>query len=308
MGSHAIALCALAAVASLTPTTQSLTVTSPFNNPNTCVWNRDNCRQSDRCSRTTLHSNNNDVDIDEFKDINIDDVLLEAENALKAAESSLVDKDDERQTKTGDEDLVNFKEAVRDSLLSDDKGDKASIAVTEILSSTIGGILLGTILGSVAAFKLSNFDSTLSVEFALPVVLATGLGGIAGFSGSLQDDATGSIVRNVLGAPVKALASAIVTNIQEAARRQVEKTTNEIKAIPSNVANSAKQKAAQTAKEAKLAVELAVEDAIEKAKKVLLVMAVVSSVLALAILILNEGQISGVAQTSLGQLNSLAGL
>jgi len=184
--------------------------------------------------------------------------------------------------------------------------DKASITVTEILSSTIGGILLGSLLGSFAAFKHSEFgDSSFAIpnfyaadfpmnalEFSIPIIVGVSLGGITGFAGSLQDDATGTVVRSVLGGPVKALASAIVNNIQQAARRQVEKTTNNIKAIPSNVANSAKQKATQSAKEAKLVVEIAlekaIESALEKVKKLLLVLAVLSSVIVLGVLITNS--------------------
>merc|ERR1712194_782016 len=96
----------------------------------------------------------------------------------------------------------------------------------------------------------------------------------------------GMVVRNVLGVPTRALASAIVSNIQEAARRQMENTTKKIKSIPSNVANSAKQKAAKKAKEAKLAVDMAfesavetaVDSAVEKIKKLILVLAILSTI------------------------------
>ncbi len=234
----------------------------------------------------------------DFKEINIDDVLLEAENALSAAQTSLGDDDDDA-TKTKGDDLETLKDKLRASVLSDDAEGKASVEVTQILSSTLGGILLGSLLGSVAAFQLSDLGllsigsigsesfSADVLRFAAPTIAGVVLGGITGFAGSLQDNALGIVVRNVLGVPTKALASAIVGSIQEAVRRQVEKTTNEIKSIPSNVANSAKQTAVQKAKEAKLAVDLAIESLLEKLKQLLVVVAVLSSLLAVGVFITN---------------------
>lgn len=232
----------------------------------------------------------------EFKDINIDDVLLEAENALSLAQTSLGDDDVvvvvDSATKTKDDDAGTLKDKLRASVLSDDADGKASVEVTEILSSTLGGILLGSLLGSVAAFQLSDLGllsispesfSADILQFAAPTIAGVVLGGVTGFAGSLQDNALGVIVRNVLGVPAKALASAIVGSIQEAVRRQVEKTTNEIKSIPSNVANSAKETAVQKAKEAKLSVDVAIESLFEKLKQLVLVAVVLSSLVAVGI-------------------------
>jgi len=230
----------------------------------------------------------------DFKDINIDDVLLEAENALSAAQTSL--GDDNGATKPNGDDLETLKDKLRASVLSGDSEGKASVEVTEILSSTLGGILLGSVLGSVVAFQLSDLGllsigsesfSADILQFAAPTIAGVVLGGITGFAGSLQDNALGIIVRNVLGVPTKALASAIVGSIQEAVRRQVEKTTNEIKSIPSNVANSAKQTAVQKAKEAKLSVDLAIESLLEKLKQLVVVVAVLSSLVAVGFYVTN---------------------
>jgi len=259
-----------------------------------------------KIAQTSLIDDDGDVNdkTDGLENQTIDDVLLQAENSLKVAQTSLVDDDGDANKKSGDDELENLKDAIRDSLLSDDIKDKASIEVTEVLSSTLGGILLGSLLGSVATFKLSDFDllsfgaadfSANAIQFSIPVISGVVLGGIAGFIGSLQENTAGMVVRNVLGVPTRALASAIVSSIQEAARRQVEKTTNEIKSIPSNVANSAKQKAAEKAKEAKLAVDMAfesavesaVESAIEKIKKLILVLAILSTLVAVGVLIIN---------------------
>jgi hypothetical protein len=325
--SGGIVICLLALAFTVPSATHSLTITSHLTSrvvENNGIHGFRSSERNTRNSLTATNSHGNGVGADEFKDINIDDVLLEADNALKAAQTSLVDDDDnvdgnteglmsenpfkdidvddvlleaenalklaqsslidnDENKKNGDTKLGNLKDAIRNSLLSDDIEDKTSVEVTEILSSTLGGILLGSLLGSVATFKLSDLGvlSFDDVQFTIPIIAGVVVGGIVGFAGSLQDNTAGMIVRNVLGVPTKALASAIVNNIQEAARRQVEKTTNELKSIPSNVA-----------KEAKLAVDMAIESAIESAieklKKLVVVLAILASLAGVGVLILNE--------------------
>ncbi len=263
-------------------------------------------------SRTVVYSKSND-----FKDINIDDVLAEAENALNAAQNSLVDTDGDdaaKEIKTDFKDIniddvlleaenalnmagtslgdneatssTTLKDKLRASLVATEGGGKASVEVTEILSSTLGGILLGLVLGFFVSFQLSGigilgiraeFFSEDVLQLAAGSISGGILGGSFGFAGSLQDNTVGIIVRNVLGVPAKALSSAIVGSIQDGIRRQVEKTTNEIKSIPSNVAESAKQTAVQKAREAKLSVDLAIEALFEKLKQLVVVVAVLSS-------------------------------
>ena len=245
----------------------------------------ENALNAAQTSMVDVDENTNEETSTDFKEINIDDVLLEAENALNAAQISLVDETNEKK---GGAEFGNLKNTIRDSLLDDDKGGKSSVEVTEILSSTLGGILLGSLLGSYATFSLSDIDllspesfSSDILELVIPIIACIVLGGITGFAGSMQENSAGIIVRNVLGVPTRALASAIVGSIQDAARRQVEKTANDIKSIPSNVANSAKETAVQKAREAKLSVDSAIESAIEslieKLKQVVLVAAILSS-------------------------------
>eukprot|EP00536_Pseudo-nitzschia_multiseries_P003650 jgi/Psemu1/284557/fgenesh1_pg.57_\ len=327
------ALFFLAATATLPLATHGLMATSPLNNPlsnpkiifvtNSGIGHR--VGKSNRHARkpltTIIHSKKNELQTDEFRDINIDDVLLEAENALKAAETSLVDSDEigtdgdtvlddfkeavlltkeESKTKIGDEVLMNFEEATRDALPPDREKIKNSVTATEIISSAIGGIILGLVLGAFASFELSDLNPSLdsildpdfsvnALELAVPIIFGGTLGGIVGFTGSIQDGLIGLVVRSVLGLPVKALASAIVNSIQDTARRQLEKATDDIKAIPSNVANSAKQKAAQKAMEARLTVEVAIDAAIERAKKILLVLAVLSSIGLVGMFVMDGG-------------------
>lgn len=237
-----------------------------------------------KLAQTSLVDDNSDATeaskapqrISDFKDINIDSVLLEAENALKVAENSIVDDE-----KGGAEsELGKVFATTQDSVPFVDIEDKVSVDVTEIVSSTLGGILLGSILGSVCSFKLFDTGvldfSANGAEFSIPIATGVFLGGVAGFTGSSQDSQLGVVVRSVLGAPTKALASAMVNSIQESARRQVEKTTNDIKSIPSNVADAAKRNMAQKASETKSAVDTAVDSAIETAKPYLLVATVVA--------------------------------
>ncbi|OEU15605.1 hypothetical protein FRACYDRAFT_240298 [Fragilariopsis cylindrus CCMP1102] len=172
--------------------------------------------------------------------------------------------------------------------------DISVASFTAILSSTIGGSLLGLLLGSIAAFEISETDTTFAsttLIFAIPILVGISFGGIIGFTGSMQDGIIGTIIRNVLGFPVSALALAIVGNIQLAVNRQVEKTTDGIKAIPSNIANSAKEKALQAANNAKynaiMTVETALEAALEEIKKLLLMVVALTFLIVLGALIVS---------------------
>eukprot|EP00533_Pseudo-nitzschia_delicatissima_P014642 CAMPEP_0197274962 /NCGR_PEP_ID=MMETSP1432-20130617/13343_1 /TAXON_ID=44447 /ORGANISM="Pseudo-nitzschia delicatissima, Strain UNC1205" /LENGTH=332 /DNA_ID=CAMNT_0042740825 /DNA_START=176 /DNA_END=1174 /DNA_ORIENTATION=+ len=312
---NGIAICLLASGATII---QSLQVPSFSARPPATVG-----------SRTVVYSNSNSND---FKDISIDDVLAEAENALNAAQSSLVDTDGDNDndidaakeiktdfnnididdvlleaenalnmagTSLGDNETTStttLKDKLRASLVATEGGGKASVEVTEILSSTLGGILMGLVLGLFVSFQLSGigllgiraeFFSEDVLQLAAGSISGGILGGTFGFAGSLQDNTVGIIVRNVLGVPAKALSSAIVGSIQDGIRRQVEKTTNGIKSIPGNVAESAKQTAVQKAREAKLSVDLAIEalfeKIFEKLKRLVVVVAVLSSLVVVGI-------------------------
>ena len=269
-----------------------------------------------RLGSTTLNSKSEVLQDDTFKEINIDDVLLEAENALKAAQNSIVDDDDdvdgdEKNDKEIPLESLNKKlplEIVNNSNESKNNNNKMGAVAnnskveedisvasfTAILSSTIGGSLLGLLLGSIAAFEISETDTTFAsttLIFAIPILVGISFGGIIGFTGSMQDGIIGTIIRNVLGFPVSALALAIVGNIQLAVNRQVEKTTDGIKAIPSNIANSAKEKALQAANNAKynaiMTVETALEAALEEIKKVLLMVVALTFLIVLGALIVS---------------------
>ena len=135
-------------------------------------------------------------------------------------------------------------------------------------------------LGSVFAFKL--FDSraldlsTNNAEAAILIAAGSFLGGFTGLIGSSQDNQIGMAVRSVFGVPTKALTSAMVKSIQEGARRQLDKTKNDIK-----------QSVTQKAKETKLAFGLAMDSAIERAKTYLMVVTMISSLIVVGVLVAN---------------------
>lgn len=313
--SPSIAICLLVVALTGPMAIDGLSISSHLIRPNSLVSkNTDTSvrgfKSSQRdtiASPTATYSKSEEVKIDEFKDINIDDVLLEAENALKFAQTSIADDDGGEKGKTeGLEDALKFaqtslvdsgaKKVETKSVKVKDELDFSEI--TEILASTLGGLLVGTVLGTVATFQLSDLElmrlgagtfESNAIQLAIPVIVGTSLGGITGFVGSLQGSGTSAITRNILGVPGKALASAIVNSIQDAATRQVEKTANEIKSIPGNIANYAVQQAAQKADEDKLAVEMALKSLFEKLKTLVLALAVLSSLVALGVVFINNG-------------------
>jgi hypothetical protein len=140
----------------------------------------------------------------------------------------------------------------------------------DIIASTIGGIIFGLIFGSFLTFQssiaelASNFfgdtDNSVPQQFLIIPTLTGILLGIVGLVGSLQDNSVGIVVRSLFAFPVLTLVSAtldgiesFIESVQAAAREQVENTTNNIKALPGKIADSAQQTAAR-------AVESAVEE------------------------------------------------
>ena len=224
-------------------------------------------------------------------EIDINAVLLEADNALQAAEESLEENDDnDNYVYTNSNSNNNYKKAATKTV----KGDIESFTI--ILSTTIGGSLLGFLSGSIFAFDTKELLYTAfptPVVYTLPILFGISIGGIIGFMGGAQEDnsALGNIIRAVLGRPVQALASAIVDSVQLSISRQVDKTTSNIKAIPSKIAKSAQGKAEQTAKEVKSRVIITVESTfkklLEQLKKVLLFSIAFTSVIVVGIFFLD---------------------
>ncbi|KAG7359942.1 hypothetical protein IV203_035040 [Nitzschia inconspicua] len=219
----------------------------------------------------------------DFKDFDIDDILSEAEDALKTAERSLENENSTSEkgvqvataTKRSREPSQSTIQAVpspqNTSQLQQVKPTMKGVdgeTLKNAVASTMGGVLFGSLLGSIASFQfpqvLSTLESDNNIIVVPPIFILPLLGGltlsIVGLIGSLQDNIFGSLSRNLLAVPVLALVSAmlsaiqgIIMSVQLALQRQVEQTVNDIKSLPQNLANSAQQTV-------KASVESAVEE------------------------------------------------
>jgi len=134
--------------------------------------------------------------------------------------------------------------------------------ITDGSASAVGGIILGTALGVGVDIYLStdysyNFQ-LLSTEATIPpAVLATLIGSLA-FIASSQDNALGSITKNVLGNPTKLIGKGINSSIQKfiegivlyitsipkriqtSIQNKIDDTLEEVKQIPSKAGKAAK--------------------------------------------------------------------
>eukprot|EP00980_Cylindrotheca_fusiformis_P015452 scaffold4343_cov144-Cylindrotheca_fusiformis.AAC.30 len=158
-------------------------------------------------------------DVDFEKEINIEDVLSEAESALEVAESSLA-------TPTKQESSLSLYQSAVDSI-----------------ASATGGVLLGSLLGFLLYVSIPDMDMLVS-SLLLPIMLAF-IFGTVGFASGFSTTNTSSQIRTVLGDPVKAL----LTSLGLIAKRQVEKSANEVKSIPGKVAKTVTKKAEDTVDE-----------------------------------------------------------
>jgi hypothetical protein len=79
----------------------------------------------------------------------------------------------------------------------------------------------------------------------VPPILLAFIFGVIGFASGFATTSTGSIIRKVFGDPVKALSSSLGL----IAKRQVEKSANEVKSIPGKLASSVAKKVEDTVDE-----------------------------------------------------------
>ncbi|KAG7353774.1 hypothetical protein IV203_003129 [Nitzschia inconspicua] len=220
----------------------------------------------------------------DFKDFDIDDILSEAEDALKTAERSLENENasSEKVVQVGPTASQRSREPSQSTIqavpspqntsqLQQVKSSMKGVdgeTLKNAVASTMGGVLFGSLLGSIASFQfpqvLSTLESDNNIIVVPPILVLPVLGGltlsIVGLIGSLQDNIFGSLSRNLLAVPVLALVSAMLSaiqgiamSVQFALQRQVEQTVNDIKSLPQNLANSAQQTV-------KASVESAVEE------------------------------------------------
>jgi hypothetical protein len=181
------------------------------------------------------------------KPIEIDDVMLEAEAALSAAQDALI------------EPTTSPNGGPKGISSSSSKGTSVALQFTlseakDIISSTMGGIVLGSFLGFVALYEIPDID--LLVAPVVPPLLLGAIFGTIGLVGGLSNNDAGKFVRSAFGGPTEAVVAAIGSLFRSilealglAAKRQVEKTTSDIKAIPRQMADSAARKAEETVNE-----------------------------------------------------------
>lgn len=151
------------------------------------------------------------IDLDLDRDIDIDNVLLEAESALLMAEESLSKPPPQ-----------NYRQAVMNAS-----------------ASGIGGASLGIISGYILLYEIPDLDLLVSPQVP-PILLGFIFGSIA-FANGLADTRVGKVI----GYPVKAITESVTLSI----KRQIERKVNAIQSIPGKVAISVTKKAEATVDE-----------------------------------------------------------
>lgn len=146
-----------------------------------------------------------------------------------------------------------------------------------MVAAAIGGLFLGGFVGGV--IDLQNPDIDLYVSPIVPPAIGALSLATFGFVAGGSDGSLGNIVRKTLGSTTIAVGNGIVAVIRNAAdsaataaKNKVKETTDEIKAIPSNIQKAAVRKVEQT-KEEIIAIpgkiqEAAVETATEIAEEI----------------------------------------
>jgi hypothetical protein len=142
----------------------------------------------------------------------------------------------------------------------------------EALASAFGGAALGAVAASAAITAQIPELSDSLLAYVPPLVSAAALGGAA-YSGASEESKIGEMTRKILGktviglgrgivAAVKSIAGSIAAyilsipgKIVSAIQMQVKKTTDKIKAIPSNLRTAAQKQAEKSAANTKKAAE-----------------------------------------------------
>lgn len=173
---------------------------------------------------TTLFGAEKDLNVeDEF---DVDDILLEAETALQAAETSLSSPTQQESSPTQQQESSPVYQSAVDAI-----------------ASATGGVLVGGLLGCLLDVSIPDLD--MLVSSLVPPTLLAFIFGVIGFASGFATTSTASNIRKVLGDPVKALS----TSLGLIAKRQVEKSANEVKSIPKKLASSVAKKAEDTVDE-----------------------------------------------------------
>eukprot|EP00529_Nitzschia_sp_RCC80_P018029 CAMPEP_0113488290 /NCGR_PEP_ID=MMETSP0014_2-20120614/25942_1 /TAXON_ID=2857 /ORGANISM="Nitzschia sp." /LENGTH=832 /DNA_ID=CAMNT_0000382001 /DNA_START=147 /DNA_END=2641 /DNA_ORIENTATION=+ /assembly_acc=CAM_ASM_000159 len=122
------------------------------------------------------------------------------------------------------------------------------------VAAGIGGIFVGAALGGI--IDAQNPDIDLYVSPLVPPIIGAVSVSAFGFIAGRSDGAAGGVARNVLGRGTVGTGNAIAAGVDSAvdaavssAKNKVKETTDDIKAIPSNIQKAAAAKAQETKEE-----------------------------------------------------------
>lgn len=249
-----------------------------------------------------------------FEDINIDDVLREAEAALEAAEVSLAeDNDDNNDNRNGKQIIHLSSTHQKQPQMSEGRLMKQR---KDIIFCTVGGIIFGLILGSITAIEFPIIANEFVLDpLEIPVIsgVLVGVFGFVGCAATEESSILGRIIRTVIGKPTEIL----VNSALQAAQRKADQTAQNIQAIPGRVADSVQtsvKRATQSAVDEVTSIPRKAKDQIISSgifeRNFLLAVIVIPSLVAIIILvadsILSGRDLSFLLPTSLSLFAGLA--
>jgi regulator of protease activity HflC (stomatin/prohibitin superfamily) len=144
---------------------------------------------------------------------------------------------------------------------------------TDIVAAALGGGVIGVVIGELAAIQFPDVDMTLGPVVA-PILGALLLSG-AGYAGGSLDSSVGVVIRSALGRTTRAVGTIILNGVKgviqgvvASAQDAVEKTKDDIKAIPGKFGDSATRTYEETAAKVKAAPGMVSEAAQKRASEI----------------------------------------
>ena len=202
---------------------------------------------------------------DEEKKFDVDNVMKETSEALRAAEDALIGRDRPSSPDNFPAETVSPETPNQPSvqLTPEEKGF--------VVASAGGGAITGLLLGGVALLQSPDLLDAAG-PILPPLIASLSFGGL-GYALSNRDDNLGEFTRTVLGGGTKAVGRGIASGLQsavdgaaEAAQEKARQTAQEIKELPSKVAESAVRKAEETAEGIKKAAKDKATEVVEDIK------------------------------------------
>jgi hypothetical protein len=189
------------------------------------------------------------------KDLNISDIMKEAEEALSTAEDVL-----SKERQDAQKALFEAKSQPKTDLNVKSSRQLTPQERTDAALSAFGGALTGSLLAGGALLQSKDLLD-IAGPIVPPIVASLSLGAGAYALGSL-DNTAGEITRKLLGGSTRAVGMGIKNAIKnaidgavDAAQVKAEQTKNDIIEFPGKVAEATARKAEETAENIKIAVE-----------------------------------------------------